>query len=122
MSYACVIGTGMSGSVPHHAGHIIGWTGGEYPSPIYCSGHSVTGNDDTAGQDKMTIEGKLAVVVGGSGPSTDPCDGSRFENTEGCSFMTVQGKPLVLTGHHVSLYPGDGTMISANQVKFVVLR
>jgi hypothetical protein len=122
MSYACVIGAGMSGSVPHHAEHIIGWTGGKYPSPIYCNGHSVTGNNDTAGQNKMTIEGKLAIVVGGSGPSTDQCDGSRFSNTEGCPFMFIQGKPLVLTGNKVDLYPGTGKMVSANQSKFIVLR
>lgn len=119
MREACVIGASMQGSVPHHSGHIIGWT---MSGPIYCSGHTVSGASDNAGQSKMFIEGKLAIVVGGSGWSTDPCDGSRFNNTSGCTFMRINGQPIVLRGDPVDLYPGTGYMVAPNQSKFRVWR
>lgn len=118
----CVIGAAMRGTVPHHAGHIIGWTGGQSPQPIYCSGHSVSGEIDSPRQDKLFIQNKAAAVIGSSGPSDDPCDGSSFYTIEASSSVFIQGKPLVLEGHRVTLNPGDGIIISANQNKFYVSR
>ena len=120
MKLACVLQASMTGSVPHHASHIIGYDG--WGSPIYCNGHSVSGNIDSANQSKMYIEGKLVAILGSSGASTDECDGSRFYTTTGVPFMFVQGRPIVAVGDKVALYPGDGHMVSANQSKFRIWR
>ena len=122
MSLACVNNASMSGSVPHHAGHIIGYTSGEDPQPIDCSGHSVTGNVNNPGQNKLFIQGKKALVSTGSGSSTDPCDGSDFKPSSYSSSMFIQGKPIVRVGDEVSLNPGSGKMVTANQSKFYVRR
>jgi len=112
-----VIGSKMSGHVPHHAGHIIGYTSGEHPRPIYCNGHNVTGTATRANQSKLFIGGKLALVDGASGPSTDPCDGSDFKIHSSNSNIYIQGKKVILKGNGVTLSPGDGKMITANQSK-----
>lgn len=122
MPLACVEGARMSGSVPHHAGHIIGYTGGENPKPIYCSGHDVNGSVNSPGQSKLFIQGKQAFVQGGSGSSNDPCDGSDFKPSSFSTSMFVQGKPVVRVGDDVSLNPGSGKMVAANQSKFYVRR
>ena len=121
MRYACIVGAGMIGNVPHHSGHIIGWTGEEYPQPIYCNGHSVSGTADTAGESSMFIQGINVLVEGASGPSNDECDNSRFYCTNGSKFMFINGKPIILTDDSIDLYPGEGKMINANQSKFIIL-
>jgi len=131
----CVIGAEMQGSVPHHAGHIIGYTPGEaiydnegnvtgYESdiPIYCNGHNVSGQINEPRQDVMFIQGLAGAVIGSSGPSNDECDGSDFITIEASSSVFIKGKPLVLVGDRVTLNPGDGIMISANQNKYYVSR
>lgn len=125
MPLACVVGSSMNGNVPHHANHITGWTSSSEDSPstpIYCSGHSVTGTADSANQSKLKISGKLALVKGASGPSNDACDGSRFVCTGGSSSIFIGGVAMVLQGHSVELNPGSGTMVSANQSKFTARR
>lgn len=112
----CVVGSKMNGSVPHHAGHIIGYDSDG--NPIYCSGHSVSGSASSAKQSKLYIQGKLALVNGASGGSTDPCDGSKFIVNASGSNIYIQGKQAVLKGNSVSLNPGSGKMTSANQSKF----
>ena len=113
----CAIGSKMSGKVPHHANHIIGYTSGKHPRPIYCNGHDVTGTATRANQSKLFISGKLVLVDGASGPSTDPCDGSDFKIHSSNSNIYIQGKRAILIGDGVTLSPGSGTMVSTNQSK-----
>ena len=122
MPLACVTGSRMNGSVPHHAKHIIGYTSGEDPEPIYCDGHTVTGTTTNAGQSKLTIQSKAMFVQSGSGPSTDPCDGSDFKPSSYSSSLFVQGLAAVRVGDNVVLNPGNGTMVTANQSKMFIRR
>lgn len=124
-----VQGAVMSGEVPHHAGHIIGWKDViiDYDEdgdpiwgqePIYCSGHSVTGTIDTPCQSKFYIQGKPAALIGSTGPTTDPCDGSDFIVTNGSSKMYVCGTRVALDGSSCSINPGSGSITNPNQNKF----
>jgi len=122
MRYAVVEGGEIQGHVPHHAGHIIGWTGGENPQPIYCSGHDVSGQITSAGQSRFRIEGKSAVIDGATGPSNDPCDGSSFRVSGGLSFMRIGGTPMAASGDDIDLNPGSGTITNPGQNKFRIWR
>ena len=116
MTKVCVIGSKMDGEVPHHAGHIIGYDSDGDPIP--CSGHNVSGTATNANQSKLYINGKLALVDGASGPSSDPCDGSSFKVHASGSNIYIQGKKAVLKGNKTTLSPGSGSMKTANQSKF----
>jgi uncharacterized Zn-binding protein involved in type VI secretion len=118
MPKACRVGDSMQGSVGHHAGHIIGWTGGEHPQPIYCSGHSVTGKQ-TTGQSKVLIQGKPVATVGNTGTSTYPCDGQGYTNSSGSSKVFIQGRPAVRIGDKVNIHgQGTGTMTTGSDKVF----
>lgn len=97
----------MSGSVGHHANHIIGWTGGENPSPIYCSGHSVSGQQ-SSGVSKFKVGGQPVATIGKSGSSNCACDGQGYTNTGGQSKFKVGGQPVSRVGDGVNLH-GHGT-------------
>lgn len=120
MQAAVTIADRMIGSVRHHSGHIIGWTGGENPSPIYCSGHSVSGSQVT-GQSKVMIQGKPAATVGDSGNSNCACDGAGYTNIQGSPKVFINGRAAVRLGDKVNIHgQGTGTMVSGHaKVNFI---
>ena len=119
-----VKGASMAGSVPHHAGHIIGYhtddDGDKHP--IYCNGHNVSGVIDTVANKVFFVSGKSVACVGDGGASNDACDGSDFVITSGSTSLYLAGRALAVSGSVVSLSPGSGNIASANQNKFNISR
>lgn len=97
----------MSGKVEHHANHIIGYTGGQNPQPIYCSGHSVTGAQ-SSGVSKFKVGGKPAAVETNKGTTDCACDGQGYTVDSGSSKFKVGGKPIARVGDSVDIH-GHGT-------------
>lgn len=114
MPAACTINNNMSGSVAHHAGHIIGWTGGEEPSPIYCSGHGVSGVQRT-GNSKVMINGIPVARLGDSGSTDCACDGQPYTNSSASNKVIVGGIGAVRVGDQCNIHgAGTGTMITGH--------
>lgn len=113
----------------HNGGvHIIGWTGGDSPQPIYCSSFNVQGIIDQPGQNVLYIEGKKAFVSIGSGyyNDNDGCPNSRVLVTPitYSQKMFVKGNPVILVGNQVIMNHSSeiGVMSIPNQSKFYVAR
>lgn len=116
---AARIGDKIQGSVSHHAGHIIGWTGGENPQPIYCSGHAVTGTQVT-GAGKTFIDGSGAARLNDNGTTTCPCDGQGYQNSTGSSKVFIEGRPAVRMGDQVNIHnQGSGKIITGSSKVFI---
>lgn len=111
----CVVGSKMNGKVSRDNNHNIGTDSDGNPIP--CSGHSVTGSANDANQSKLFIQGKLALVDGATGPTTDPCGSRNFIANASGSNIYIQGKQVVLKGNSVSIVKGSGNMVTANQSK-----
>lgn len=104
----------MNGSVRHHAGHIIGWTGGENPQPIYCSGHSVSGSQNE-GSNKVIINGRRAARKGDSGGSNCACDGQGYTISGGSGKVMIEGRPAARRGDATNIHGhGSGSMTSGS--------
>lgn len=106
----------MRGAVGHHAGHVDHYEsdseGNSYP--VYCSGHRVTGQQET-GQAKVRIQGRAVAVVGDRGGSDCVCDGQGFVNTQGSSKVRINGKGVVRAGDAVDIHgQGAGTMTAGS--------
>lgn len=109
----------VTGHVGHHAGHIIGWTGGEHPQPIYCSGHSVAGKQVTGAQ-KTYVDGLRAARVGDTGTTDCACDGQGYNNSSGSQKVFIEGRAAVRTGDTVNIHGhGEGKVTTGSTKVFV---
>lgn len=115
MAGAARVGDSMSGSVGHHAGHILYWVytqSGSYP--VYCSGHSVQGGQQE-GSDKVICEGRPAARQGDYGYSNCQCDGQGYNISQGSSKVFIQGKPAARIGDSVNIHShGSGSLTSGS--------
>lgn len=112
MPEACTITDTMAGSVAHHNGHIIGYTGDG--DPIYCSGHGVTGVQ-TSGSSKVIIQGLGAARLGDGGTTTCPCCGQDYTNVVASSKVIIEGRGAVRLGDGVDIHgAGSGVMVSGH--------
>lgn len=108
------LGDAIEGYVGSHNGHIIGWTGGDYPSPIYCSGHSVYGQQ-TGSASKTYIEGRLAARQGDSGVTNCPCDGQGYVISSGSSKVFIEGRPAARIYDNVDIHGvGNGRFVTSS--------
>lgn len=113
------VGDTVQGKVSSHNRHIIGWTNDETPSPIYCSGHSVTGRQ-TTGASKTYIEGKKAARLGDSGTTNCPCDGRGYTVESGSGKVFIEGKAAARTKDRVDIHgAGKGSFNSSSRKVFV---
>lgn len=114
MAGGVAISDSMAGNVGSHAGHIVGWTGGENPSPIYCSGHSVNGTQQT-GSSKVIMQGRPAARKGDTGSSSCPCDGQGYTIDGGSSKVFIEGRPAARIGDSVNIHgQGSGRMTTGS--------
>lgn len=113
------VGDSMRGNVGSHNQHIIGWTQGKVPSPIYCSGHAVSGLQTTGAQ-KTYIEGKRAARQGDTGTSDCPCDGRGYTISEGSKKVFIEGKPAARNIDATNIHgAGTGTFRTSSQKVFI---
>jgi uncharacterized Zn-binding protein involved in type VI secretion len=120
MPQACRVTDRQIGSVSHHAGHIIGWTGGEDPQPIYCSGHSGVSGTQTTGAGKVYIQGLRAARKGDGGTTSCPCDGGGYTITSGSGKVFIQGQSAARIGDSTNLHGhGAGSMITGAGKVFI---
>lgn len=128
MSNATRITDDMTGNVQHHAGHIIGYRtvckgSGEnevcWQEPIYCSGHSVRG-DQATGARKTFVDGPAAARVGDTGTTNCPCDGRDYTNVSGSSKVFIEGNAAVRLGDSVDIHgQGKGKIITGSNKVFM---
>lgn len=111
MSAIITIGSSVSGSVSHHAGHMIG------KNP--CSGHSVSGSQQSGNQ-KFKVSGRAVATVGDNGNTSCPCCGQGFMNTEGSSKFFVSGKAVVRSGDSVNIHGAGSGTLGSGISKFIV--
>lgn len=110
MPEACTITDNMSGSVGHHAGHVIGYT--SEGAPIYCSGHGVGGTQAT-GSNKVVIQGQRAARLYDTGTTNCPCDGADYTNVSASNKVIIEGLGAVRLGDSVDIHgAGSGNMIT----------
>ena len=113
------IGDSMAGSVGHHAGHIIGWTGGEHPQPIYCSGHAVNGQQQT-GASKVYIEGRRAARKGDTGYTNCPCDGQGYTIQTGSHKVFIEDAPAARMSDILDIHSvGTGQFTSSSSKVYI---
>ena len=109
----------ISGSVSHHAGHVIGMTSGKNPQPIYCSGHSVTGRQQD-GANKTYIEGQLAARLNDTGTTNCPCDGRDYNIASASRKVFIEGKAAARKNDKVNIHgAGSGTFTSSSSKVFI---
>lgn len=113
------MGDRIAGRVNSHNRHIVGWTDGDDPSPIFCSGHSVTGQQTVAAS-KTYIEGKLAVRKGDTGTTNCPCDGRGYTVTGGSSKVFIEGIPAARNTDRVDIHgAGSGNFTTSSQKVYI---
>ena len=128
MPQAARVTDAITGSVVHHAGHIIGYrtvcsgSGDDevcWQEPIYCSGHSVTGRQVT-GASKVFVDGPRAARVQDSGTTTCPCDGQGYTNVSGSSKVFIENKAAVRIGDTVNIHgQGQGVLVTGSGKVFM---
>ena len=113
------IGDTIAGRVNSHNQHNVGWTEGDKPSPIFCNGHSVTGQQTVAAS-KTYIEGRLAVRQGDTGTTNCPCDGRGYTVTGGSSKVFIEGKPAARNIDSVDIHgAGTGKFTTSSQKVYI---
>ena len=109
----------MSGNVSSHNSHVVGWTSGEVPQPIYCTGHGVNGQQ-TTGSNKTLIEGKLAARKDDNGSTNCPCDGQGYNIASGSSKVFIEGKQAARTNDKINIHNhGSGSFITSSAKVFI---
>jgi uncharacterized Zn-binding protein involved in type VI secretion len=125
LAQIATVGSLISGNVDHHNNHILYYNtiddgeGLSHQEPVYCTGHSITGNQ-VSGLSKFLVGGKAIAVIGKTGSSNCACDGQGFTNTEGSSKFLMNGLPVCRLGDAVNIH-GHGTgHITTGIAKFLI--
>jgi uncharacterized Zn-binding protein involved in type VI secretion len=125
LAQIATVGSLISGSVDHHNNHILYYNtiddgdGQSHQEPVYCTGHSITGNQ-VSGVSKFLVNGQPIAVVGKTGISNCACDGQGFTNSQGSSKFFMGGLAVCRLGDAVDIHSHGIGHITTGIPKFLI--